>query len=65
VERWSDGVLEEWGAGVLERKNKNRGYKRLRVWEDAVALYVETCQVSCNWSNLLNENATQAPGSNP
>ncbi|HEY2122352.1 MAG TPA: four helix bundle protein [Chthoniobacterales bacterium] len=28
----------------MERKNKNRGYQRLRVWEDAVALYVETCQ---------------------
>ena len=29
---------------MVERKNKNRGYQRLRVWEDAVALYVETCQ---------------------
>jgi four helix bundle protein len=28
----------------MERKNKNRGYQRLRVWEDAVALYVETCR---------------------
>jgi len=35
---------EEWNDGVMERKNKNRGYQRLRVWEDAVALYVETCQ---------------------
>jgi four helix bundle protein len=29
---------------VMERKNKNRGYQRLRVWQDAVALYVETCR---------------------
>ena len=33
-----------WSFGVMERKNKNRGYQRLRVWEDAVALYVETCR---------------------
>jgi hypothetical protein len=42
MERWSDGVAEWW---VMERKNKNRGYKRLRVWQDAVTLYVETCRV--------------------
>jgi hypothetical protein len=42
VESWSRGVLEY--NGVMERKNKNREYQRLRVWEDAVALYVETCQ---------------------
>lgn len=23
-----------------ERKNKNRGYKKLRVWNDAISLYV-------------------------
>ena len=28
----------------MERKNKNRGYQRLRVREGAVALYVETCR---------------------
>ena len=27
----------------MERKNKNRGYQRLRVWQDAISLYVETC----------------------
>jgi four helix bundle protein len=26
----------------MERKNKNRGYQRMRVWEDAITLYVET-----------------------
>lgn len=29
----------------MERKNKNRGYQRLRVWQDAVTLYVETCRL--------------------
>src|SRR6476620_7057613 len=28
-----------------ERKNKNRGYQQLRVWQDAVGLYVETCHL--------------------
>jgi four helix bundle protein len=26
----------------MERKNKNRGYQRMRVWGDAITLYVET-----------------------
>jgi four helix bundle protein len=29
----------------MERKNKNRGYRQLRVWEDAITLYVETCRL--------------------
>ena len=28
-----------------DRRNINRGYKKLRVWQDAVSLYVLTCQV--------------------
>jgi four helix bundle protein len=31
--------------GMMERKNKNRGYQRLRVWQDAITLYVETCRL--------------------
>jgi four helix bundle protein len=38
----SDGVMGWWSDGVVERKNKNRGYQRMRVWEDAITLYVET-----------------------
>src|ERR1700730_13002805 len=34
--------MEYWSGGVMERKNKNRGYQRMRVWEDAITLYVET-----------------------
>ena len=29
----------------MERKNINRGFKKLRVWQDAIALYVLTCKV--------------------
>lgn len=28
-----------------DRKNKNRGFQQLRVWQDAITLYVETCQL--------------------
>jgi hypothetical protein len=31
---WSSGVMEEWSDGGMERKNKNRGYQQLRVWQD-------------------------------
>jgi len=31
--------------GVVERKNKNRGYRQLRVWQDAIELYKKTCAV--------------------
>ena len=29
----------------MERKNINRGFKQLRVWNDAVDLYIITCKV--------------------
>jgi hypothetical protein len=29
----------------MEEKNRNRGYKQLRVWEDAITLYVDTCRL--------------------
>jgi four helix bundle protein len=30
---------------MIDRKNKNRGYQQLRVWQDAITPYVETCQL--------------------
>ena len=33
--------MEEWIDGMnTERKNVNRGFKRLNVWKDSVSLYV-------------------------
>ena len=29
----------------MERKNKNRGFKSLRVWQDAVSLYILACKI--------------------
>jgi len=39
----------------MERKNKNRGYQRLRVWQDAVTLYVDPvgCLSHCLWKTAF------------
>jgi hypothetical protein len=29
----------------MEQKNINRGFKKLRVWQDAVSLYVLACKI--------------------
>ena len=29
---------------LIERKNINRGFKKLRVWQDAISLYVLSCK---------------------
>ena len=29
----------------MERKNVNRGFKKLRVWQDAVSLYILACRI--------------------
>ena len=33
----------------MERKNINRGFKQLRVWNDAIDLYVLTCNLLTNF----------------
>jgi len=42
------------------RKNKNRGYQQLRVWEDAVELYKLTCGVFRAWPYKLKRVASQS-----
>ena len=44
LECWSSEVVECWSVGVM-RKNRNRGYQKLRVWNDAIHYYVITCEV--------------------
>jgi hypothetical protein len=29
----------------MERKNINRGFKKLRIWQDAIPLYILACKV--------------------
>ena len=42
------------------RKNKNRGYQKLRVWNDAIAYYVKTCEVFRKFPYELKRVASQA-----
>jgi four helix bundle protein len=46
--------------GVRLRKNKNRGYQKLRVWDDAIKYYAETCRVFRGFPYELNRVARQA-----
>jgi len=42
------------------RKNKNRGYQQLRVWNEAIDYYAETCRVFRGFPYELNRVAKQA-----
>jgi four helix bundle protein len=42
------------------RKNRNRGYQKLRVWNDAVEYYRETCKVFRKFPYALMRVASQA-----
>ena len=51
MEGWKGGRVEGWkgAVGMMERKNINRGFKKLRVWQDAVSLYVLACKILANF----------------
>jgi len=42
------------------RKNKNRGYQKLRVWNDAIDYYIQTCNVFRKFPYELKRVASQA-----
>jgi four helix bundle protein len=54
--------MEYWSSGVM-RKNKNRGYQKLRVWNDAIEYYVKTCECLRKFRYDLRRVATQAVAS--
>ena len=45
------------------RRNRNRGYQKLRVWNDAIDYYVQTCEVFRNFPYELKRVASQAMAS--
>jgi len=45
---------------MARRRNKNRGYQQLRVWQDAVELYRLTCHAVRNWPFERKKVASQA-----
>jgi len=44
----------------MGRRNNNRGYQQLRVWQDAAELYRVTCHVLRNWPFERKKVASQA-----
>ena len=44
----------------MERKNINRGFKKLRVWQDAVSLYISACHIFVNFPFELKKVAANS-----
>jgi hypothetical protein len=71
---WNGGMAEYWNDGfvqhgiekyhdlcnkqIMDRKNINRGFKKLRVWQDAITLYVLACKVFTNFPFELKKVAS-------
>ncbi|MGZ3523766.1 MAG: four helix bundle protein [Thermodesulfobacteriota bacterium] len=45
---------------LIERKNINRGFKKLRVWQDSVSLYIMACEIFSKLPYLIRKTASQA-----
>jgi four helix bundle protein len=43
-----------------ERKNINRGFKKLRVWQDSVSLYILACEIFLKFPYGIRKTASQA-----
>ena len=57
VECWSNGELS-WSIGLM-RKNRNRGYQKLIVWNDAINYYTLTYDVFRSFPFELKRVASQ------
>ncbi len=44
----------------MERKNINRGFKKLRVWQDAVSLYILACKIFADFPFELKKVAVNS-----
>lgn len=45
---------------MTERKNINRGFKKLRVWQDAVSLYILSCEIFVKFPTILKRVAANS-----
>jgi four helix bundle protein len=43
----------------MQRKNVNRGYRKLTVWNDAIGYYAATCETFCKFPFVLQRVASQ------
>jgi hypothetical protein len=61
MEWWERKKIEGWENGMkTERKNVNRGFKRLNVWKDSVSLYILTVKVFANFPFEMKKTASNA-----
>jgi hypothetical protein len=72
MEEWNVGVNEEktredirasrnkFAGDRVERRNINRGFKELRVWNDAVELYILACEILSKFPFVLQKVASNA-----
>ncbi len=44
----------------MDRKNINRGFKKLRVWQDAVSLYILACKIFAKFPFELKKVTAQS-----
>lgn len=52
--------MEGWSGGELgARRNRNRGYQKLRAWNDTVEYYKQTCEVFRKLTYELKRVASQ------
>ena len=49
--------MEGWRK--MQRKNINRGYRKLTVWNDAIGYYATTCETFCKFPFVLQRVASQ------
>jgi len=45
---------------MIERKNINRGFKKLRVWQDSVSLYILACEIFLKFPYSIRKTASHA-----
>jgi four helix bundle protein len=55
MDDWKDGRVEGW---MSPRRNVNRGYRKLDVWNDAVEYYALTCRIFRGFSYELKRVAS-------
>jgi len=56
-----DSLKQVWARESWNmRKNRNRGYQKLRVWNDAIEYYSQTCEVFRGFPYELRRVASQA-----
>jgi len=57
---WDLPAIRQASKQTMDRKNINRGFKKLRVWQDAVSLYVLACKIFVNFPFELKKVAANS-----